>query len=54
MGNLGGRLLDVVGMEEMRIVDPGEMDALVLPRDGHGFVQEHPDAHLLERGHHAD
>src|SRR4029079_14625073 len=47
-------LLDIVHAVEMRIVDAGKMNGRAAPLDPLMFVEQHPDAHLLERRHHAD
>src|SRR4051794_37211020 len=46
--NLGGCLLDVVGTEIMRIVDPGDMDCLIAALNRHGFVDQHADSEPLQ------
>ena len=48
-----GSLLDIVHAVEMRVVDAGKMNDRAGAIDPLLLV-EHPDAHLLERGHHAD
>jgi len=47
-------LFDVVGAVVVSIVDPDQMDVLVTAFEGFGLVEQHADAHLLERGDHAD
>src|SRR5262249_54932740 len=52
--NAGGGLADVVHAIEVRVVDAGKMNALSPALDRHAFVEQHADAHVLERRHHAD
>ena len=47
-------LLDIVHAIEMRVVDAGKMNGCAAALDLHLLVEQHPDAHLLERWHHAD
>src|SRR5512145_2805143 len=47
-------LLDIFHAVEMRVVDTGKMNGRATTLDLFLLVEQHPDAHLLERWHHAD
>src|SRR5262245_64841755 len=38
----------------MRIVDTGQIDLTVIASKRYALIEEHPDAHLFERGHHVN
>ena len=47
-------LLDIVHAVEMRVVDAGKMNGRAAALDPLLLIEQHLDAHLLERWHHAD
>ncbi len=55
-GGVGGdgfsRFLHVVGPVVVRIVDACQIDRLATACEGNGFVEQHPDAHVLDRDDH--
>ena len=54
VGPWRGDFRDIVGAKEMGVVDAGEMQLLTAPFQRLGLVEQHPHAHLLQLGHHAD
>src|SRR5208283_650494 len=54
LGNLRGRFFDVVDSEEMRVVDPREIDRGAPAIYDDAFVEKNPDAERLKVGNHGD
>src|ERR1700730_7422473 len=52
--DFGCGLFDVVHPEEMRVVDPRQINTLVAARDPRALVEQHPDPDVLEPRHHAN
>ena len=52
--NVGRRLFDVIDPIVMRVVDPGQIDALATEEDRFALIEQYANSHFLETGDHAN